>query len=152
MHLCPNKPKFFQRLAAYAVLAGMAFQLGACPCGCVEHNAWVLLAGIGTDDHNHIPVTDSSGSREFAVESQLVIACDAGHDHCAGGLQDYYLDNSQSRRSWGTGDQRANGFGDAAVSATHWSGDLALDCGGDRFVLSTFGTTQSRPALQVYRL
>lgn len=45
MDLVTVRPRIQQLLAAVVVL-GFIFQLGACPCGCLEHNYWMQMAGL----------------------------------------------------------------------------------------------------------
>ena len=81
-----NRPSKF---AAYVLLMGMVFQLGACPCGCVEHNVWMQLFGIGIDDHQ--------GELPSSTASALP-AADADHHDCTGLPRPSYVDNARLYR------------------------------------------------------
>lgn len=72
-----------QRLASSALLAMILFQLGACPCGCLEHNAWFQMLGLS--EHHDDVATASDG----------VSVRDAGHHDCTGEHAPDYLDNSK---------------------------------------------------------
>jgi hypothetical protein len=49
--------------AASLLIAAFVFQMGACPCGCWEHNGWVrtLASVVSVDAHSH-PATDEQHS------------------------------------------------------------------------------------------
>ena len=57
------RPRIQQLLTAVVVL-GFVFQLGACPCGCLEHNYWMQLVGLsspepqGASDRGHQPTAE----------------------------------------------------------------------------------------------
>ena len=72
------------RLAALALLVGIVYQLGACPCGCLEHNMWVALLGLDSDGHS-----DAGAGRA----DTMVHSTDHEHD-CTGKAKARYLDNS----------------------------------------------------------
>ncbi len=72
-----------RKLACSVLLAMIVFQLGACPCGCLEHNAWFQMLGFGDHDHG-LASTDGVTSVQ-----------DAGHDDCTGELAAAYVDNSR---------------------------------------------------------
>lgn len=69
-----------RRLAATLVVC-LFYQLGACSCGCVEHNYWLRTLGLA-EDHQH-PDTSS--------DDLSLVAND--HD-CDGSQELPYIDNS----------------------------------------------------------
>lgn len=73
------KSNRLQKLASSVLLAMIVFQIGACPCGCLEHNAWVQMLGLG--DHHE----------EFVSLDDRLSIQDAGHHDCTGeGAHDYF--------------------------------------------------------------
>lgn len=71
----------------------MLYQLGACACGCIDHNYWLQAVGIASDHHHHAgkPAADQqneSGDRFAAVD----------HD-CDGGTKPLYLNNAPRTKS-----------------------------------------------------
>lgn len=43
-----------QKFACRVLLVLIVFQLGACPCGCLEHNAWVQMLGLSSHHDHHL--------------------------------------------------------------------------------------------------
>lgn len=70
-----------QKFAPSVLLVMIVYQLGACPCGCLEHNAWLQLLGM-SHEHVHSP----SGSSP-AWESEE-------HD-CTGEARPTYVNNAR---------------------------------------------------------
>ena len=68
-------------IAVFAILAAYIFHLGDCPCGCIEHNAW--LQGLQSIDKD---------STEFGSDSLCEVASD--HDHDCDGSRPQFLDTS----------------------------------------------------------
>ena len=65
----------------------MLFQLGACSCGCLEHNVWVQLIGIDSDHHEE----------DFGSTADHLLVSD-DHD-CSGEPKAQYFDNSRSTKT-----------------------------------------------------
>ena len=61
-----------RHFASIALLVCLLFQLGACPCGCLEHNAWLEMLGI---QHHEQP---SDGQLSTIPSVKKV---DVDHDH-----------------------------------------------------------------------
>jgi hypothetical protein len=88
------------RLVAVAILASFTWQLGSCPCGCFEHNAWVLL--FVSSEHTEEADHDHQPDRHLEMDLQAtdhmaswLLACEHNHERCIGG-QISYIDNSRS--------------------------------------------------------
>lgn len=146
MYRFANKLNSLDRGAAALLLIVMLFQLGACPCGCLEHNAWVQLLGLSDADEIRIanPVLDQDNCISVA-------SADHAHD-CIGEARPQFVDNSctvQLRKASTTGEPQVSFFASARITA------LALQP-PDRLLskLSMFelDAAHCRPALQVYRL
>jgi len=73
-----------RRIVSGLLLAMIVFQLGACPCGCLEHNAWIQMVGL-TDHHHEVAFTSDCSSIQGASD----------HD-CTGEHAPDYLDNARS--------------------------------------------------------
>ncbi len=142
------KHLFFQltrrRGLAFCVLALMVYQLGACPCGCLEHNAWLQWAGITSDDRGEIaaatPAADS-----------LTTMSDGDYHDCNGEPRPQYVDNARSARLAGDFFERLS----TVVVILNASVDVATIARGrfDRVSDSApLAHALTRPALQVYRL
>ncbi|MDA7980457.1 MAG: hypothetical protein MPJ50_16990 [Pirellulales bacterium] len=81
--------KSFHRYAAMILLAVTVFQLGACPCGCLEHNAWFQLLGINTEHDDDRAATGVEGGSDVAL-----IVNDDTHD-CEGEARVQYFNNTR---------------------------------------------------------
>ena len=76
------------RRAACLLLIGLVYRMGACPCGCVEHNYWLQTLGLASDHDHGVPM-------DLALVAQ-------DHD-CAGESPELYCDTatrSGSDLSW----------------------------------------------------
>jgi len=67
--------------AMIVMLLALVYQWGACPCGCVEHNAWLEWVGL---DHHH----DHDHATPMAADPTVSAADD--HD-CSGAARPYFL-------------------------------------------------------------
>ena len=65
----------------------MIYQLGACPCGCLENNAWIHLLEIGSDHHLELMAAPSN--------SAVVVLAESGHHDCTGEPRPTYFDNAR---------------------------------------------------------
>jgi hypothetical protein len=87
------------RLVAVAILASFTWQLGSCPCGCFEHNAWVQMfvsnehAEVRHDEQS--PASTRDDSPVIYRSETSLLACEHDHERCTGG-QASYLDNSRT--------------------------------------------------------
>jgi len=85
------------RLAIYAILAGFTFQLGACPCGCLEHNAWVeaFEGSLGHDEASggdQLHLAARSSQDDFAAS---LVSNEHDHHDCDGVDRRQYFDTSR---------------------------------------------------------
>jgi hypothetical protein len=141
---------------ASCVLALMVYQLGACPCGCLEHNAWLQWAGITSDDRGtpeDRATPDELGevaAAASAVESQVTTADGDYHD-CNGEPRPQYVDNARSAR---LADDFLERLATVVVILNASVDDTTVTAG--RFNRDPgsvpLAHALSRPALQVYRL
>ena len=74
--------RVMHRKTVIVLLICLAYQLGACPCGCLEHNAWLQILGLSHHDHG------PAGSPD-----QSVVAAAEHHD-CSGQPRPLYLTNT----------------------------------------------------------
>ena len=126
-----------RKSASCVLLALVVYQLGACPCGCVEHNAWLQVLGVS--DHSHAEV----------VETGDAISISGGHD-CSGEHVVAYMDNARQVPSNEIGSQVLKCF-----LMTPESGSEAVGSGRSFCAQSdclAFARALDRPSLQVYRL
>lgn len=134
--------KHFHRFASIALLVCLVFQLGACPCGCLEHNAWIELLGLSTGDHGHDTAHSDDGSDRISI---------AGNHHdCTGEAQAQYV-NTARDMSVPQVDNAIPHVGPTALSAGH----LSLPCTSLGFHSTPFhGRVHAlcRPVTQVFRL
>lgn len=88
--LIAGKPqRSTSRFVALALVLSFAIQLGACPCNCFEHNAWVQLVGLG---HLSTPPSQLIGSEQDGLDFAWVSEVE---DHCDG-VQSVYLNDARS--------------------------------------------------------
>jgi hypothetical protein len=132
--------KFVQlrKFAACVLLWALVYQLGACPCGCVEHNAWLQM--LGASGHSHAAV---------ALDEDGIVRISGNHD-CSGEHVVAYMDNARSV----TLDEIARPFSTAALTEV---GAVYEERGRRSSVFAASESSQlahapQRPALQVYRL
>lgn len=78
-----RNPVVVQRFACRVLLLLIVFQLGACPCGCVEHNAWIQMLGLCSHDHHDV------------AESGHAPALHGSDHDCTGEPRAAYLDNAK---------------------------------------------------------
>ena len=135
-----------RHLAAVLLLGGMVFQLGACACGCVEHNLWAQLLGLhAEDDHHH----DSAFPENDGGESAL--AAEDSHE-CSGQPKAPFVDNARTPRAQ---DALLPGTLDGAVAVAALSSPTIPLLAARRVARppnSAYRAALCRPALQVYRL
>lgn len=72
----------FKPIAVFAILVAFVFHLGACPCGCIEHNAWLQVLHAADED-----------SSQSGNDSRCEIAGD--HEHDCAGSRPQFLDTAQ---------------------------------------------------------
>lgn len=71
-----------------AMLICLVYQLGACPCGCLEHNAWAEMLGLSSHDHHGVPATSTT-------------SVSSGEDHdCKGYPRPLYVSNENDWGRW----------------------------------------------------
>lgn len=139
-----------QRYAATLLLALMVYQFGVCPCGCLEHNAWVQMLGIDVSDHDaHIAIGD---------HDQGVTTVVSGHNEhdCAGKTRPKYVDNARSISiETVSTTTRSSVAMIPAFAATRFSDANVGRCRVGKlpeFAAARDGSTQFRAKLQVFRL
>lgn len=71
------------RLSAIALTVCFVFEMGACPCGCLEHNYWLALFGHSSD---------SSTPAQGDHDTGLLVASD--HD-CTGKSRDEFVNTAR---------------------------------------------------------
>ena len=80
-----------RRITTWLMLLGLVYQFGACPCGCLEHNAWLQMLGLSIHDS-----ADAAASNELRASG--ADACDVAvpeeHD-CAGHPRVLYVNNAE---------------------------------------------------------
>jgi hypothetical protein len=60
----------------------MVYRLGACPCGCIEHNYWLQAVGLADDEHSHAAAD---------LDADGIVA---SHEHgCTGEPEEFFLNN-----------------------------------------------------------
>ncbi len=143
LHLPTTIVVRLQKFVTCVLLAVMVYQLGACPCGCWEHNSWLQMMGLS--DHQH-PIAEASDD---------VSVHDPGHHDCTGEHAPEYFDNAQviSNRASG-GAKRPGVDPHLAVPARQLL--VSSACGGfDHLALfdsRRHGCAPARSVLQVYQL
>ncbi|WP_237226187.1 hypothetical protein [Rubinisphaera sp. JC750] len=145
MNQLPRKLKSLQSFAATLLLAAMVYQLGACPCGCLEHNAWSQLLRLDSGDHDH-----SAADLEKIGSHSPVLLSD--HHDCTGEPRTAFVDNAREPRVQGcsTTTLLLSLFVEqASLSNSPAGGDAKYVHSPSRLALDA---ARSRPALQVYRL
>ena len=148
MHLTKRNLTRLQCLSATMLLLAMVFQLGACPCGCIDHNAWVQLWGVESEHHKEhtlVSLADDDGNSSIA----LARVSDS-HD-CTGQPRSQFCDNACSVRVHDTSLIR---LPESFVAASYSSRTRSHS--NERLVPSTpvggLCAAPSLPQLQVYRL
>ena len=140
----PHKSKKPRSYASSVLAVLMIYQLGACPCGCLEHNLWIQMTGVASDHDQEI----GSDSTRVVSISELQDA----HDHdCTGKPHPQFLDNSQMQKVTGKFSRQGSSF----LALAHSSQDDSLAVLNGRGAPSFFPAVSAaltRPALQVYRL
>ena len=133
-----------RKLAAFVLLAGMIYQLGACPCGCLEHNAWLHLLGIESDHH-------AESIAAPLTTAVLVITADTDHHDCTGESRPAYFDNARPIKLTTGFHEHAEPFLSIVVDAPD-ERSLNLSRFQQRKRSLALAHALSRPNLQVYRL
>ena len=75
------------RIASAVLMVGFIYQLGACPCGCLQHNYWAQALGMSPHD-----------SHEAVDTTQLELHPGHGHD-CRGVPARVFINNSRAVES-----------------------------------------------------
>ena len=70
------------------LILAFLYHLGACPCGCWEHNYWLQALGFVPP----LATQRSADATPLAVQTEE-------HDDCTGGNARSFLDNSRTRKS-----------------------------------------------------
>ena len=145
MNSLPGNLKPLQRFAATVLLAAMVFQLGACPCGCVEHNAWAQLLDLDSGDHDHALIVAGQDAGLSSVTSSDT------HD-CTGEPRTQFVDNARGPRVHESSTPKTQLH--LFVGAIAHSNSLAgLGTGYIELHLRLeVHAALCRPAMQVYRL
>ena len=145
MHPLSRKLKTLQRYTASLLLAVMVYQLGACSCGCLEHNVWAQMLDLDSADHaSH----SSQGAKEESDVSQVASA--ETHD-CTGEARAQYFNNTRVPRPQGT---EGPSGPVKLVAASELSPD-SITVNMRRYAIHAtleFDAALYRPAIQVYRL
>ena len=76
-----------QRFAATLLVVCLFHQMGACPCGCIEHNYWLQALGLAEDHDHDRDSFDVYGTQSLSSSQH---DCDGSHDLL-------YVDNSFAR-------------------------------------------------------
>jgi hypothetical protein len=74
-----------RQLTTLTMLLWCVYQLGACPCGCLEHNAWAEL--IGLTSHDEVASVSPAGG--------AVLSTAEDHD-CTGQPRPLYLSSTEN--------------------------------------------------------
>ncbi len=130
------------RLASGVLLVGMIFQLGACPCGCLEHNVWVQLLGLDAD--HHLGRTASASTVSWS-------GLDADHHNCTGEPRPGYVDNARSFRVAGLCHKELIAVADPSADRVIRS-LRSSEHAGPRSPGPAVSHALTRSTLQVYRL
>jgi len=126
------------------LLSAMVFQLGACPCGCIEHNAWVQFLGLDAGDHDHTSVADH-GTGLSSISSTDT------HD-CTGEGNAPFVDNARGPCLIVSPlPESANQFLAGAIAPFDSLFGLRA-CHIDARPIPDFDAARIRPSLQVYQL
>lgn len=128
------------------MLAVLVFGLGACPCGCFEHNAWAQLLPLDST-HNNLDFLKDTGSGQVAT---LVFDDTDSHD-CTGEERAQYLNNTRmpslQEHSSTDGPTTASAI---AVSLTN---SIVVETYGPQSdLIIAHSAALCRPSLQVYLL
>lgn len=145
MNQLPRKLKSIQRFAATLLLSAIVYQLGACPCGCLEHNAWSQLLGLDSADHDHAIADFEGSSRNWPA----LLSDD--HD-CTGEPRIEFVDIAREPRIQGAPAatmllslcvcQASTSDSPAGIDTRYFGSHSRC----------TLNAALGRPALQVYRL
>lgn len=124
---------------ATLLVVGFLYRLGACPCGCLEHNYWLQALGVANEHHDDAhPAND---------DSKLF---HASNDHdCKGAQDSLFVDNAGHRERmvcFGEQDQFLGPLSTALLA------DVASVHEHDRGPPSTLGGQPVRALTQVYLL
>ncbi|MEW4491105.1 hypothetical protein AB1L42_23725 [Thalassoglobus sp. JC818] len=88
MHPLFRKLKPAEHFVATMLLVVMVYQLGACPCGCVEHNVWAQLLGIDSDHDRNLASTVLDGK-----SSGVLVGENEDQHDCSGEARAQYFNN-----------------------------------------------------------
>lgn len=145
MNQLPQKLRLLQRFTATLLLVAMIYQLGACPCGCLEHNAWAHLLGLDAESRDDASV----GSFESPGHSSVNLA--DTHD-CTGEPRTQFVDNARGPRVEGsTAFSSLLPALDCCLAVSDSQTGFGQRRGGPPAGLAG-SVALYRPALQVYRL
>lgn len=151
MYSRPQKLNLLDRGVAIFLLIAMMFQLGACQCGCLEHNAWVQLIGFcetdeaEADEHHHAHLLVGN------THSNSVASTDQHHE-CGGQARPQFVDNSYASQLQ---KESASVEGQAAFAASMCPPALRSPSNAGFLptrVTFVLDVALRRPELQVYRL
>jgi hypothetical protein len=146
-----SKPRF-DRFIALAIVVSFAWQLGGCPCGCFEHNAWVLM--LVSNEHSIEPDQHGEFCPGFACQatgssaSQL-LSSEHNHEECAGG-RTTYVDNSRSDAVGNILRMLDLGSVSRLVEKRHQSPHLSCSSSAHQLRCPENSFPHCRSALQVY--
>ena len=128
-----------QKFASFVLLALLVYQLGACPCGCLEHNVWMEIVGFGSD-HEPVEITNAS----------LLVSAPDEHD-CTGVPKAQYVNNARSIT--GSGEYLNSGvIAPFVLSDTHHEKTRRFPSFDKQADSLAVAHALSRPALQVFQL
>lgn len=134
MYMTPQNRRF-ARLTSAMLVSCVIYQIGACPCGCLEHNYWLGLAGFV--DH-HESIVGASATAAVAGTHE---------DDCLDHHPSPYVNTTRRVEI------ASDAVGNSAVSSWYLTSTLRLD--GD-FRLdrgpSFLGNSPRCDTLQVFRL
>jgi len=128
------------------LVALIIYQLGACPCGCLEHNAWAQLLRLNSTHNNHHPATvrTSGGVAAWAALDE--------HTHdCTGEAGWPYFNNSRVP-SLQIKSEAVVTLASTAVAVLPPDSVAAEMRYPQCNALLAVAAARCRPALQVYRL
>ena len=135
--------KSLNRFASIALLVCLVYQLGACPCGCLEHNAWVELFGLSASDHEHDLAQSDRSSAGISVADD--------HHDCTGEARPQYVNTARDVNDKQVEDLLARVFSVAHVVDCH--SVSAMSRGGFHSTPPRgVSHALSRPITQVFRL
>ncbi|MCC9643212.1 hypothetical protein LOC71_13085 [Rhodopirellula sp. JC740] len=144
--------KLQRRLVQCVLVIAMLYQMGACPCGCLEHNAWLqLLGGFSHADGHPHPSLVQLSQNDSATTAAGEVSNSDDHD-CTGEPTTLYTRSSRNPMPANGDCVQSLDFVDTANGAF---GALMVVADERRRGIDLRGPNVralSRPALQVFRL